>query len=149
MKKILIFCSIFFQNQIAFTQQVSGFQEVVFRVRELDSHIKFYNDVAGYILKFRGKVHKSVNRLWNLDENVDLEEAFLINSDDSTGFVRLVSIKNLHNQQLMRPSLQSWDSGGIFDLDVRVTDVEKISQKMVEYGWLPTSLPHRYQFGKF
>jgi catechol 2,3-dioxygenase-like lactoylglutathione lyase family enzyme len=135
--------------QTDFAQNVSGFREVIFRVRELDSHLKFYQEVAGYSLKFRGLADKSLNRFWNLPENLDIEEAYLVNKGDSTGFLRLVSIKSLPNQELMRPSTQCWDSGGIFDMDVRVIDIEKSYQKMTEFGWNPASLPHRYQFGKF
>jgi catechol 2,3-dioxygenase-like lactoylglutathione lyase family enzyme len=149
MKKISIFLLLFFQMQTDFAQNVSGFQEVVFRVRELDSHIKFYQEIAGYTLQFKGEADKSLNRLWNLPENLTIEEAFLVNKGDSTGFLRLVSIKNLPNQELMRPSMQCWDTGGIFDLDVRVIDIEKTYPKMLEFGWMSASLPHRYQFGKF
>jgi catechol 2,3-dioxygenase-like lactoylglutathione lyase family enzyme len=149
MKKTTLFVLFLLQMQNTFAQNVSGFREVVFRVNDLDKHIKFYEDVAGYSLKFRGKVDKSLNRFWQLSEDLDVEEAFLFNRGDSTGFLRLVSINNLPNQELMRPSVQCWDTGGIFDLDVRVKNIEITYKKMIDYGWISSSLPHRYQFGKF
>lgn len=136
-------------STITNAQNVSGFREVVFRVQNLEKHISFYEKIAGYTLQFRGNVDKSVNRLWGLAESLTLEEAYLVNQGDSTGFLRLVSIKNSENQELMRPSVMCWDFGGIFDLDVRVKDIEHTYKEMITMDWLPASLPHRYQFGKF
>ena len=135
--------------QTSTAQHVSGFREVVILVQNLDNQIQFYQEVGGYSFQHRGKADQSLNKLWGLPDDQPIEEAYLINRGDSTGFLRLVRVGGLPNQELMRPSVQCWDTGGIFDLDIRVKNIEHMYQKMTRYAWIPASLPHRYQFGKF
>ncbi len=130
-------------------QHIGGFREAVLSVRNLDESIPFYQEVAGWTLQHRGLSSKDVNKLWQLPEEVEIEEAFLVNEGDNLGFLRLVCFKNAVNQRPIRVQGNSWDTGGIFDLDIRVKNIGAKFDEMIGRGWHPVSKPHRYTFEKF
>jgi catechol 2,3-dioxygenase-like lactoylglutathione lyase family enzyme len=129
-------------------QQISGFREIIFSVKNLDQTIQLYQEIGGYSLKFRGKMAEGWKQFWKLPPETTIEEAFLINEGDSTGFLRLVQFGQVPQVQI-RPGGHCWDTGGIFDVDVRVLDIHQKTQQLQDLSWHAYSKPHRYTFGKF
>ncbi len=127
---------------------VEGFRETLFSVYDLDGAVALYEEVAGWEVAHRGVAGPDQARFWNLDPSQRIEEVLLVNPGDDQGFLRLVRFPGAEQQQ-MRPGAQTWDTGGIFDVNVRVTDVHRKLAELQRHGWLSYSEPVEFRFGKF
>ena len=114
---------------------IDGFQEVIFSVRNLDKSSQMYSKLAGWQEVYRGACSEDQLEYWELPKDCRAEEALLINPGDNEGFLRLICFKNI-KQRHIRSSGQSWDTGGIYDIDVRVKNLEKCMIEFQEEGWL-------------
>lgn len=142
-----------FQHNLVFDNEIDsptikGFQEVIFSVSDLEEAIALYEKVTGWKMVYRGQADKELPQFWQLPEEVEIEEALLQNIGDHEGFLRLVSFKNVEQQQI-RSSGRPWDTGGIFDINLRAKDLQTSFEAFQEEGWNAFSDPIRYQFGKF
>ena len=77
-----------------------------------------------------------------------LRRPFLAIPGDNTGYLRLVCFKGVA-QKVIRSSSHPWDTGGIFDINLRTVDLEASFQEMQSLGWIGFSDSIRYQFGRF
>lgn len=127
---------------------IKGFQEAIFSVRDLNKSSAFYQKVSSWKEVFRGRSTFDQLSCWGLSQNVDAEECILLNPGDQEGFLRLVSFKNI-KQEHIRSSAQSWDTGGIYDVNVRTVDLDKSFKEFQEEGWLAFNDPVEYKFTKF
>ncbi len=127
---------------------IKGFQEIVFSVSNLDRAITFYKNIFGWQLVHQGIGSNDLKTLWHLAPSIDIEEALLINPEDNTGFLRLVRFNTMEQEQI-RSGTQVWDSGGIFDVNVRVKDISSMYKKLQMEGWNGYTDPTRFTFGKF
>ncbi len=148
MKNRLLFCifafnTAFFAPQFTMSQQTSGFTEAVISVQDIDRAVAFWKKVGGYEVKFKTKNVKC--KIW---ESLTFDEVFMGNVGDETGYVRLVKFKNV-SQQTIRSGAKTWDTGGIFDLDIRVLDIDKKIKEAESFGWNVSARPILYDFGKF
>ena len=125
-----------------------GFLETLFSVRDLDAAVELYRQVAGWEVVHRGSAGADLSRFWHLDPGVEIEEALLRNPGDEQGLLRLVRFSGVE-QRLIRPGAQTWDTGGIFDVNVRVKDVHAKLEELRRFGWLAYSEPVEFRFGKF
>ncbi len=127
---------------------LKGFQEIVFSVSNMEREIAFYKNTFGWELVHRGDLDERMYPIWQLDTSIKVEEALLVNKGDSKGYLRLVKFHTGAQQQI-RSGAQIWDSGGIYDVNVRVKDMQKMYTAVQEEGWNGTTDPNRFIFGKF
>jgi catechol 2,3-dioxygenase-like lactoylglutathione lyase family enzyme len=127
---------------------IKGFQEVVISVTDLDQHIEFYQQVAGWQLLHRGTADPASNAVWKLPADTHTEEALLHNPGDSTGYLRLLQFHDIEQQQV-RSNTQTWDTGGILDFNVRVKDMAATFAQMQARGWRGNSDAIEWQFGPY
>ncbi len=125
-----------------------GFQEAVCSVSDLEGTARVFQDVAGWEIVSRGRAGADQSRFWRLDAGQEVHEVLLRNPGETTGLLRLVAFPGAQRQQI-RSSAQPWDSGGIFDLNVRVRDIHRKFSELRERGWQFYSDPVRFQFGPF
>ena len=125
-----------------------GFKEAVFSVRDLDAAVEVYRAVAGWEVVHRGDAGEDQARFWHLDPGQKIEEALLRNPGDDEGLLRLVRFPGAE-PRLIRPGAQTWDTGAIFDVNVRVLDVHEKLAELRAHGWLSYSEPIEFRFGKF
>lgn len=137
-----LFLSFFFAKYIAMSQ-VGGFEEVVISVYNLEKSVEFWQKVGGYEVKFKSHDLKLKN--WN---NYAFDEVFMGNAGDETGYLRLVKFKNTE-QKVIRSGAKTWDAGGIFDVDIRVLDIDRKFEQAEQFGWHVASSPVLYDFGQF
>jgi len=130
------------------TPNVGGWQEVIFSVRDLRSTADFYCEAGGWTASEIQELSEKQLKFWQLDNSAKGEELILSNPGDEMGYIRLVSFKNV-KQRHIRSSSQSWDTGGIYDIDVRATDLENSFTKFQAAGWSAYNDPLEYDFGKF
>lgn len=128
--------------------ELSGFREVVVSVSDLDSYEKFFINTAGWETRFRQAVNRDQLTAWGIDENTEAEELLMANTGTDKGFIRFVRFKGIPQQQI-RPNDQSWDTGGIFDVNIRVKNMPALHQSMQLQGWQAQADPIEYTFGIF
>ena len=126
----------------------SGFREVVLSVSDLRGYTRFLMRVAGWKVRARGRTDPRLLRLWGLDEKVRAREVLMHNPGNDTGFVRLVKFQGAQQQQI-RSNDQSWDTGGIFTIDVRVKNLDRIAARMQARNWQGVTDPAAFEFGPF
>ncbi len=127
---------------------VSGWREVLVSVFNLNRHQRFLKQTAGWENRYSGSLDKRQISAWGLKDTVSATEELWANEGDQSGFVRLLKFDNAA-QDRIRSNDQAWDTGGIFDFNVRVRDLEKKFQEMQNQGWWGYSDPHAFKLGKF
>tara|TARA_R110000772_G_scaffold222143_1_gene332553 strand:+ start:5324 stop:6328 length:1005 start_codon:yes stop_codon:yes gene_type:complete len=133
-------------NAQDFTLQ--GFTEAVFIVSDIDKSSAFYQQYAGWEVRSTAAVDPQLKQLWQLPANADVKQVLLANKGEQRGYVRLIQIDNLA-QQVIRGNTQSWDVGGIFDVNVRVANMIQKREQLQSAGWRGTSDPVSFTFGPY
>ncbi len=140
-----------FKHNLRFSSEdspIKGFQEVIFSVSNMERSIDFFEKVCGWVTVSRAKSDSVLKKLWHLPEQVEIEEALLQNEGDHEGFLRLVQFKNVAQQQI-RSAAYIWDTGGIFDINIRTHDMNELYRELQAEGWNGFSDPLRYTFGPY
>lgn len=130
------------------TFKLGGFTEAVFIVSNLQQSQTFFEQVAGYEVKDDTPVDDKLKALWQLPDSVTISQRLMGNIGEERGYVRLVHLTGVE-QQRIRSSTQSWDTGGIFDVNVRVNDMNKKFKTLQALGWNAASDPIEFTFGPF
>ena len=106
-----------------------GYKEAVFSVSDIDSAVKFYQNVAGWDILSEGYVPREILNSYTLDKSVIAKEVVMGNSGTERGFIRLGRILKESTKFKLDLSAQSWDTGGIFDVNFRVLNMEREIQR--------------------
>lgn len=83
-----------------------------------------------------------------LSEMMVGQQVLMRNSGTTSGYIRFLQFEDVE-QQHIRPDAQSWDTGGIFDINVRVADMASKYSELQAAGWYGLSRPSHFKFGKF
>lgn len=129
-------------------QEISGWREAVLSVRNLDRWAATLAAVGRWEVAWRGAADPRLADAWRLPESARIDEMLLRNPGTDRGFVRLVRITGVP-QQPIRSNGQTWETGGIFDLNVRVTDVAARFAELQARDWQGYADPIRFTFGPF
>ena len=127
---------------------IGGFQEVILSVRDLKKASESYTFLGAYNELLNQKVDKSNLIFWDLPEAATADQILLYNDEDQKGLIRLMSFNGVA-QRHIRDSAQSWDTGGIYDLDIRALNMEKSYEEFQKEGWTAYSSPMEYHFEQF
>jgi catechol 2,3-dioxygenase-like lactoylglutathione lyase family enzyme len=133
-------------NSASHDFEISGFVETVVIVRDPEPHLTSWCDVGGWVVRHQGAVDSRLLGLWGLP-NASGEEWLVGHPDVDTGYVRLVKLHDAGTQRDIRANDQCWDSGGIFDLNVRVIDVEAKAAQLQNLQWHGAAPPVAWKFG--
>lgn len=137
-----------FEHNLHFSEEdspIKGFQEAIFSVSNLERTVDFYQRICGWKIISRNSGSDALKQLWQLEDTTEIEEVVLHNPNEKEGFLRLVQFKNVEQQQI-RSGTQTWDTGGIFDVNMRAVDIEKLYRSFQNEGWNGYSDPYRYVF---
>ncbi|MFS4467208.1 VOC family protein [Maribacter sp. 2210JD10-5] len=140
-----------FNHNLNFSKEepsIKGFQEIIISVYNLEREVAFFQRICGWEIVSRSKGNSAIKQLWHLDDAVKIEEVLLHNPGDNTGFLRLVKFSNVEQRQI-RSGTQIWDSGGIFDVNIRVKSIADMYRIFQNEGWNGYTDPNRFTFGKF
>jgi catechol 2,3-dioxygenase-like lactoylglutathione lyase family enzyme len=124
------------------------YSEIVISVKNLDTILLIYKDILGWDVIWRGKGDDSQIQFWGLPTNCETEEVLMQFQKIPFGQIRLVQFKNVE-QKLIRPAGQTWDTGGILDIDLRTSDLQKTHNQLTELGWHAYSRPVTQTMGPF
>ncbi|MEM8983834.1 MAG: VOC family protein [Pseudomonadota bacterium] len=125
-----------------------GYQEAVFSVSSLATYQELLSDVAGWEEVASGTVAREQLRAWQLDDDATARFSVFANPGTERGFIRLLDFDNVA-QQRIRSGAQSWDTGGWFDVNSRVLDMQTKFEQLQQRGWQSTSDPVTFSFGPF
>jgi catechol 2,3-dioxygenase-like lactoylglutathione lyase family enzyme len=128
---------------------ISGVQEVVASVSDLRRVARVFTEVAGYTAKRLPDAPREQWKAWRVPRGCKrIEQLLLVPANDTRGCVRLVKFQGVA-QEVMRSSGRTWDTGGIFDIDVFTRDARGLYRKLQAHGWTAYSDPTHYEWGGF
>jgi len=127
---------------------LTGWNEAVITTLDSTPWAYFFTEIAGWEERTRASIDDGLKKLWNLPENAKGTEILYANKGANKGFIRLIQLENVE-QNFIRSDDRPWDTGGIFDLNVRVTGMKDVHKKMLTSGWQGDSEPISYVFGPF
>jgi catechol 2,3-dioxygenase-like lactoylglutathione lyase family enzyme len=127
---------------------ISGWKEVVICVRDMDAYNVFFAELADWRLLEQGPVSAAQLSAWQLDKSASAEHRLYANPGTDSGFIRLVQFNGIE-QKLIRPDSQSWDTGGIFDINMRALDLNALAPALRAQGWQARSPITQFSFGPF
>lgn len=124
----------------------SGFCEAVVIVNDVQPHLRTWVETGGWTIRHQGAVDASVLSAWEIP-TASAQEWLLGHPDCAGGTVRLVCFDDLAGQSLIREDDQCWDTGGIFDLNIRVLNVARKAAALRSQGWHGAAPPVQWDFG--
>ena len=128
--------------------RIKGFVECVISVRDLAASSQFYRRISGWEECCTSTSSQEQLHFWLLPGSASAEEILMCNIGESNGHTRLVAFDNV-DQDVIRANSMSWDTGGIYDLDIRVADMQATYSELQAAGWSGFSSPQTYEFGHF
>jgi catechol 2,3-dioxygenase-like lactoylglutathione lyase family enzyme len=128
--------------------KLNGFNEAILSVTDAAAYEEFFTSVGGWERRYAGEVSREQLKAWDLEEAVTAQEILMANKGAESGFIRLVQFSGV-TQQYIRSNDQSWDTGGIFDLNIRVKSMNKVFAQMQSLNWQASTDPVAFEFGKF
>lgn len=128
-------------------QEVTGgYHEVVIVTKDRSQWTEEFAVTAGWQELGSGTVDGGWLDLWGVDKGA--EYTLLGNPGTTRGYIRLIEFGG-EPGPLIRPNDQAWDVGGIFDFNMRVTDMERARSELMAGGWSAASDPVQFSFGPF
>ena len=110
-------------------------QEVVVSVGNLDETARFFLELGGYEVKWRGETSASGLRFYGLNADARGAAVLLGPPGVEHGLIRLIKFSQAGPQVPMRPGAHAWDTGCYFSLMLRMKDIEGIYSKSLDLGW--------------
>lgn len=125
-----------------------GLQEVVVSVRDLDASATRLRAASGWTERHRGPVSRERLEFWGLPATASATEVLLGLPSSGHGLLRLVQFDGVPRVEI-RSSSRPFDSGGIFNVNVLVRDIDAVFANMQALGFQGFADPSRYEiFGR-
>lgn len=113
----------------------NGFHEVVGIVADAEASAQRLAGALGYRAVHTGDVGPEVLSSLGLAEDAAAREVLIIHPDAQRGAIRLISLAG-SPAPLMRDGGQAWDSGGIFDINIRaLADINSLHTALGTAGF--------------
>jgi catechol 2,3-dioxygenase-like lactoylglutathione lyase family enzyme len=124
-----------------------GFTEAGLCTTQLEAWGAFLTDYGTYREIWRGATPRATLDSWGCDERVRARELLMGAPNQASGRIRIFQLSGVAQEEI-RAATGAWDSGGIFDLDVRVHDLKQLASALECNGWSGVSRPIDWQFGQ-
>lgn len=147
----LVCCFILAQTEASDTAvepRIFGWREAVLSVSDLAGWINLWTQAAGYEVVYRGQAGKDWLEVWQLPAGASAEEALLSNPGTESGFLRLVEFSGVP-QRHIRSNGHTWETGGWFDVNARVVNLDAKFRQLQALGWQGFADPVSLTFGPF
>lgn len=127
-----------------------GIEEAVFSVFDLDRACAALVQAGGYERLPLPDCPAEQFEAWRVPPGCTrIEQALLTVGGELRGRIRVVAFHGVE-RELIRPSQRSWDTGGIFDLDMFSADVRAVYRRLQQdHGWTAFGEPVDYEMGDF
>ena len=127
---------------------LQGWHEALVSVSDLQTWKEVLQEVGDWAVVDSGEVSPEQLITWGLDAKTPARYLLMGNPGTDSGWLRLLDIQAPQRQQ-MRSNDQSWDTGGIFDLNMRIRNMEQVFSALQARNWQAASDPVEFQFGQF
>jgi catechol 2,3-dioxygenase-like lactoylglutathione lyase family enzyme len=125
-----------------------GVQEIVVSVKNLDAATAVYREVAAFEIKSESVADAGLVALWDLPAGTVIRERLMGVPGVDKGLLRLVKIEGLPQVQI-RSSARPFDTGGIFNFNSLVKDIDAVFERLRDHGFQGFADPNRYTlFGR-
>jgi catechol 2,3-dioxygenase-like lactoylglutathione lyase family enzyme len=125
-----------------------GVQEIVVSVKNLEAASAVYQSVGGWEVKHAGAAPPGLAAAWGLPPATPIREVVLGVPGIDRGLLRLVRIDGLPQVQI-RSSARPFDTGGLFNFNVLVKDIDSVFEALRDRGFFGYADPNRYAlFGR-
>lgn len=128
--------------------RISGWREAALSVSDIDAWITQWAPTAGHEVIYRGEPDPLWFKIWQLPDSARAEEALLRNPGTESGYLRLIEFQGVAQQQ-MRSNGQTWETGGWFDINARVVNLDETFRALQSRGWQGFADPVSMTFGPF
>lgn len=126
-----------------------GMQEIVASVSDIARVARVFKSIGGWTAKRLPDAPREQWKAWRVPRSVTrIEQMLLTAAGDDRGCVRLVRFHG-GRQRLMRSSGRTWDTGGIFDIDVFARDARATYRLLQAEGWSAYGDPVDYSWAGF
>ena len=127
---------------------IDGWQEAVVSVSGLSWHLRSFAGAADWRVLHKGPLSAAQRRRWRLGPETGGVQVLVGNPGAQRGHVRLVRFRG-GSQRHVRAHAQSWNTGGFFDLNLRVKRMADLQTLLPSLGWHAVAEPARFRFGPF
>lgn len=128
--------------------KIHKLREIVKSVRSISHEIKVWRDIFGWTLRHEGSLTHNQIQFWHLQKPTSGSEYLCGFPDAEYGLLRLVEFQNCE-QIGIRTGAQIWETGGIFDFDLRVTDMATTYNTLLDAGYYVFGEPIELRIGQF
>ncbi|MBT8443275.1 MAG: VOC family protein [Gammaproteobacteria bacterium] len=128
---------------------VSGWRETLVSVDDIDRWVQTYAEVGGWQVRHEGVVSNEVLEYLKVQPGSRAREVIVGCEGADFGFVRLVRFDGGRRHPVIRSYGRPWETGGWFDLNARVEDMQARFEQLQDLGWGGVSDPIEYDFGPF
>lgn len=110
-------------------------QEAVVSVHELERSARFFTEIGGYEVRWRGALGGDAIAAFGLPDTASGDAMLIGPADYDTGLIRLVRFEDAGRREPMRPGARAWDTGCYFSLMVRMKGMQAIYDDAIRLGW--------------
>lgn len=122
-----------------------GFHEAVLVVADAESVASTYADAFGFARLHAGRVTEALAAFYGGALRAGGADLVVGPADQDRGFLRLLEAAD--GRPVARPGGQAWDTGGIFDIDLRALgDIERLTERAMARGFSPLAPITDYDF---
>ncbi|MCS6807406.1 MAG: hypothetical protein RML40_01585 [Bacteroidota bacterium] len=107
-----------------------------------------WRDMFGWTTHYEGQLTQQQLHCWHLEPPVQGYEVLYGFPSALHGLLRLVCFTQC-SQQIIRAGAQIWDTGGIFDFDLRVSSMNATYNALIDAGWYVFGEPRELRVGPF
>ena len=129
----------------AAAQTIAPWTEAVVSVRDPEGAARLFRDV-GWTVVGKGAVPRGELGYWNLPANANARFLKICAPRTTNGCLRFVSFTGVP-QRIVRLATRPWDTGGIFSVMMRSTDVQSVFDRALAIGWHAETPVYRFEFG--
>jgi catechol 2,3-dioxygenase-like lactoylglutathione lyase family enzyme len=126
---------------------ISGWHEALLSVSDLDAWVRVYAEVGEWEVRHEGAVSTDVIEYLNVPPGATAREVVLGRKDVNFGLVRLMAFDSGERHPVIRSNGRPWETGGWFDINARIDDMEARCAQLQDLGWGGVSDPIEWQFG--
>lgn len=128
---------------------MQGIAEVVLSTYDIDRAAEALVEVGGFRRVNLPDADHGHWDVWHLPAACTrMSQALLLPENGTRGALRLVCFHGIERERI-RPAARSWDTGGIFDVDVFSRDARAAWRELRKFGWSAFGEPVDYEMGEF
>ncbi len=127
---------------------LSTWQEAVITTQDPQPWLALLTEFADWEVLSKHSMEPAILQAWGLADDASGQATVLANPNTERGFIRLIELTGVE-QQWNRVDDRPWDTGGFFDLNIRVKNLKQSHAKLHALGWQGDSKPNDVIFGPY